>query len=440
MNLFSMNLKTEIIAGLTTFMTMAYIIFVNPAILSAAGVPFEGAVTATCIAAGILCIAMGIFANYPYTLAAGMGINTVMAFTIVLGPYGQSWQTAMAMIFVEGCLVTILVLTNVREMVMNAIPLPLKYAIGVGIGLFIAFIGLKEGGIIVQDPHVLLRLGDLTQPVPIVALIGVVSTAIFVVSKLKGAILLGIFATAVVAGFFGLISEPQEIVSIPKDFSTFFPFGMQELKALNNPSLIAMVLCLFMTDFFDTMGTIIGVGEKAGFVTSDGKLHRLKRVLLIDSLGAVFGGLFGCSSNTTYVESAAGVAAGGRTGLTAVVSGLLFLLSLFFVPLVEIIGGGVRVAEDICLHPVTAPALIIVGFLMMTLIEQINFRRYEEAIPSFLIIIIMPLTCNLSTGMGFGFISYTLIKLFTGKYREIHPLLYVVSIFFVISFIFWSTD
>ena len=435
-----MNLKTEITAGLTTFMTMAYIIFVNPAILSAAGVPFDGAVSATCIAAGILCVAMGIFTGYPYTLAAGMGLNAVLTFNIVLGPYGQTWQMGMAMIFVEGCLVAILVLTNLREMVMNAIPLSLKYAIGVGIGLFIAFIGLKEGGIVVRDPDVLVRLGDLTQPVPIVALLGVMSTAIFVASKLKGAILLGIFATALFAGFFGLISLPQEFVSLPKDFSTFFPFGMQELKGLNNLSLMAMVFCLFMTDFFDTMGTIIGVGEQAGFVTSEGKLPRLKRVLLIDSLGAVLGGLFGCSSNTTYVESAAGVAAGGRTGLTAVVSGSLFLLSLFFIPLVKVIGSGVTVAEDVCLHPVTAPALIIVGFFMITLIEHINFRRYDEAIPSFLTIIIMPLTCNLSTGMGFGFISYTLIKLFTGKYREIHPLLYVVSLFFLISFVFWGGD
>lgn len=435
-----MDLKTEIIAGLTTFMTMAYIIFVNPAILSVAGVPFDGAVTATCIAAGILCIVMGVFTGYPYTLAAGMGLNAVLTFTIVLGPYGQSWQMGMTMIFVEGCLVTIFVLTNLREMVMNAIPLSLKYAIGVGIGLFIAFIGLKEGGIVVQDPHVLLRLGDLTHSVPIVALIGVACTAIFVASELKGAILLGIFATAVVAGFFGLISLPQKLVSIPDDYSTFFPFGMKEFNGLKNLSLMTMIFCLFMTDFFDTMGTVIGVGEKAGFVTRDGKLPRLKRVLLIDSLGAVFGGLFGCSSNTTYVESAAGVAAGGRTGLTAVVSGLLFLLSLFFIPLVRVIGGGVKVAEDICLHPVTAPALIIVGFLMMTLIEQINFRRYDEAIPSFLTITIMPLTCNLSTGIGFGFISYTLIKLFTGKYREIHPLLYVVSLFFIISFIFWRGD
>ena len=435
-----MNLKTEIIAGITTFMTMAYIIFVNPAILSAAGVPFEGAVTATCVGAAMLSIAMGICTGYPYTLAAGMGLNAVVAFTIVLGPYNQSWRMAMAMIFVEGCLVAILVMTNLREMVMNAIPLPLKYAISVGIGLFIASIGLKEGGLVVHDPHVLVRLGDLTQPVSIVSLIGIVSTAIFVVLKLKGAILLGIFATAMFAGFFGLISESQGLVSIPKDFSTFFPFGVRELKQLGNLSLMAMVFCLFMTDFFDTMGTVIGVGEQAGFVTSEGRLPRLKRVLLIDSLGAVFGGLFGCSSNTTYVESAAGVAAGGRTGLTAVVCGLLFLLSLFFVPLVKVIGGGVKVANDAYLHPVTAPALIIVGFLLMTVIEKINFQRYEEAIPAFLIIITMPLTCNLSTGIGFGFISYTLIKLLTGKYRETHPLLYIVSLFFVISFIFWSGD
>jgi len=436
------TVRREIVAGVTTFMTMAYIIFVNPAILSsggATGIPFEAAVVATCLGAGVMSIAMGLISNTPFALASGMGINAVVTFTIILG-LGLSWQQAMGIIVIEGLLVLIMVVTKLRLILMNAIPMGLKYAIGVGIGLFIAFIGAQEAGFVAIDPVTAVKLGDFTAHYTLLAAFGLVLTVILVAFKVRGGILIGILGTTAAGMIFRIIPLPSRIASLPTaaSFSTFFKAdiaGAIWSEGMLNIAAIIMIFALFMTDFFDTMGTVIGVGEEAGLLDAKGTLPSLRRVLLVDSGAAVVGGLFGCSSITTYIESASGVSEGGRTGIMPTTTGALFLLSIFFAPLIAVVGGGVQVAEGVYKYPVTAPALIVVGFLMMTIISKIDFRDFEVGIPAFLTIIIMPFTYNISYGIGFGFISYTLIKLFRGRIRQLHPLMIVASVLFAVAFI-----
>lgn len=438
----STTLRREIVAGVTTFMTMAYIIFVNPAILSnggTTGIPFEAAVVSTCLGAGIMSIIMGLVSNTPFALASGMGINAIVTFTIILG-LGLSWQQAMGIIVIEGILVVIMVLTKLRMILMNAIPMGLKYAIGVGIGLFIAFIGAQEAGFVAMDPSTAVTLGDFTKNYTLLAAFGLVLTIILVAYKVRGGILIGILGTTAVGMIFKVIPLPSQIVSLPTSasFATFFKadiVGAVWSKGMLNIAAIIMIFALFMTDFFDTMGTVIGVGEEAGMLDSKGNLPNLRRVLLVDSSAAVVGGLFGCSSITTYIESASGVSEGGRTGVMPVTTGILFMLSIFFAPIISVVGGGVMVAEGVYKYPVTAPALMVVGFLMMGIISKINFKDYEIGIPAFLTIIIMPFTYNISYGIGFGFISYTLIKLFRGKFKELHPLMIISSVLFAVAFI-----
>jgi len=435
------NIRTEIIAGITTFMTMAYIIFVNPAILSqggATGVSFEAVVVATCLGAGVMSMAMGLITNTPFALASGMGINAVVVFTIIFG-LGLSFQQAMGIIVIEGIIVTIFVLSGIRKMIMNAIPMGLKYAIGVGIGLFIAFIGAQQGGFVDINPVTAVALGDFTANYTLLATFGLILTIILVAFKIRGGILLGIIGTTVVGMIFKVVPLPDRIVQVPsaESFATFFRadiVGAVWSQGMLNVGAIVMVFSLFMTDFFDTMGTVIGVGGEAGLLDEKGNLPGLKRVLLVDSLAAIAGGLFGASSVTTYIESASGVSDGGRTGIMPTVTGFLFLISVFFAPLIAIVGGGIEI-DGVFKYPVTAPALIIVGFLMMGVISRIDFKDYEVGIPAFLTIIIMPFTYNISYGIGFGFISYTLIKLFRGKYRKLHPLMIIVSVLFAIAFI-----
>jgi len=436
------TVRTEIIAGITTFMTMAYIIFVNPAILSqggTTGVPFEGAVIATCMGAGLMSMLMGILTNTPFALASGMGINAVVVFTIIFG-LGFSWQQAMGIIVIEGIIVTIFVLTGLRSMIMRAIPMGLKYAIGVGIGLFIAFIGAQEAGFVGTSSATAVKLGDFTAHYTQLAAFGLVLTVILVAFRIKGGILLGIIGTAIAGMAFRIIPVPTRFISIPtkESFATFFQadlVGAVWSKGMLNIAALVMIFALFMTDFFDTMGTVIGVGAEAGLLDKNGGLPNLRRVLLVDSLAAVAGGLFGASSITTYIESASGVSDGGRTGIMPTMTGFLFLISIFFAPLIAVVGGGVEIAEGVFKYPVTSPALIVVGFLMMTVMSKIDFKDYEVAIPAFLTIIIMPFTYSISYGIGFGFISYTLIKLFRGKFKDLHPLMIVVSALFAVAFI-----
>ena len=435
------NLRTEVIAGLTTFMTMAYIIFVNPAILGTqgTGLPISGVFFATCVAAALASVAMGVFANYPVALASGLGLNAIVAFTLILG-LGLSWQQAMAVVVLEGVLVTILVLSNLREAVMNAIPMSLKFAIAVGIGLFIAFIGLKNAGIVVQNPETYLALDDFTKGPVLLAAFGLILTLALVAREIRGGILAGIIITGVVGMVFGIVPLPQGIVDFKFDTSTIGG-GVLAVPEVLRLSLVPVIFALFMTDFFDTMGTVIAVGEEGRLLDEEGRPPRLKRILLVDALAAVGGGALGASSVTSYIESGSGVAEDGRTGMASVVVGLLFLLALPLSPLISVFGGSVPIpgpeggSEQIFVSPVTAPALVVVGFLMMTTVRLIPWDRFDEAIPAFLTILTLPLTFNISYGIGFGFISYVLIKLARGRPREVHPLLYVVAVLFALAFV-----
>lgn len=451
------NLRTEISAGITTFLTMAYIIFVNPAILSLAGVPFAAAATSTALGAAVMCIMMGFVTNRPLALASGMGINAALTFGIIGFQQSHvSWQVGMSVVFVEGLIILILVLTGLREAVMDAIPLNLKRAIGVGIGLFITLIGLNEGGIIRPAPITLVALGDFSQEYVWVTLIGIVSIALFKSFRLKTFVLPGLLTAAAAALLLGVTRLPDGIAAYP-DFRAFFaPFhqidGYPAVLRIFSPALLTAVFALMLTDFFDTMGTVLAVGEQAGFVDKSGRIPGIKKILAVDSLAAVTGGLFGASSVTTYIESAAGVAQGGRTGLTAIVAGILFALSAFFAPVIQMIGGGYKLLNsqhyalfansgmqiqpgDYYVYPITAGALIVVGFLMMNIVRDIEWERFDESFPAFLTIIGIPLTYNISYGIGFGFISYTLIKMINRRFGDVHPLLYGISLAFLVAFV-----
>lgn len=426
------DVRTEVVAGFATFMTMAYIIFVNPSILGLAGVPEGPAMTATALAAGLATLAMALFTNYPFALASGMGLNAVLTFSLAKG-LNVPWQTAMGVVVVEGVVITLLVMTNIREAVMEAIPLTLKRAIGVGIGLFIATIGLVESKLVVASPATLVTFGSLKDPGIWITAFGVIVTAILMVRRVRGSILLGILASTILAIPLGVTHLPQGIFSLPtaESFSTIFATfttnpatGQPYIASVLTLGMAGMIFAFMVTDFFDTMGTVVAVGGEAGFLDRQGRLPRIKNVLLIDSLAAVLGGALGVSSVTTYVESGAGVSEGGRTGLTSAVVGILFLLSMFLAPVAGIVPA-----------QATAPALIMVGFLMMTVVKEIDFSDVTEAFPAFLTIIATPLTYNISRGIGYGFISYVLIKLFTGRAKDVHWLLWIVSALFLVSFL-----
>lgn len=474
------DLRTEFIAGITTFLTMAYIVFVNPGILSAAGVPFDGAATATALGAALMCLAMGFITNRPLALASGMGLNAVVTFSIIgFQQANVPWQVGMSVIFVEGLIIFVLVLTGLREAIMNAIPLDLKRAIGVGIGLFITVIGLIEGGIIEPNAATVVSLGDFTNKYVWVTLIGLFSILAFMALKVKGDILWGILVATVAALLLGVTELPASLVG-PLDFSTFFaPFQTVQVDSVTGilvtpeaiaagtkatsamaitqiltPALLFAVFAVMLSDFFDTMGTVISVGEQAGFTDENGQVPGVRNILLVDSAAASTGGLFGASSITTYIESAAGVAEGGRTGLTPIVTGLFFAAAAFFAPLVKMVGGGFpvpnaerfasfqgAVAQEIVTgtnftsFPITAGALIIVGFLMMRTVSEIHWDSLEDAFPAFLTIVGIPLTYNISWGIGLGFISFVLIKLFHGNAKDIHPLMWVASLAFLAGFL-----
>jgi len=412
----------EILAGMVTFMAMAYIVFVNPKILAAAmgNDLFPALVLATCLGAGILSILMGLVSNYPLALASGMGLNAFLAYGVIMG-MKVPWPTAMGIIFVEGVIITILVLTNVRKQVMDAIPLDLKRAIGVGIGLLITVIGLENAKLIVSSPATLITFGKIG-PESLIALAGILLSAWLMAKKIKGSFLLGIIFCTVTAVLAGLVYLPKVWVAgiRPEYFKTIFALDIVGALRLG---LLTTIFAFLISDFFDTMGTVVAVGEQGGFMDKDGQVPRLKNILLVDSLGAVSGGLLGCSSVTTYVESAAGVAEGGRTGLTSVVTGCLFLLAIFFTPIVAIVPGYA-----------TAPALILVGFLLISGVRSIAWDDITTALPAFLIIIMIPFTFSIAKGIGYGFISFVLLKLLTGKWKEIHPLLALVALLFAIDF------
>ncbi len=436
------DVRTEVIAGLATWLTMAYILVVNPQILStlpdATGesLPFDQLVSVTALAAGVLTLAMGLFTNYPFAMAAGLGLNAFVAFTLV-GTAGLTWPQAMGVIVIEGLVIAALVLTGLREAVLNAIPMDLKRAIGIGIGLFIAFIGLVNAGVVIQGEGTIVTLNsDLTTLSILTFAIGMAITSALVAIRMKGALLLGIILTTIVASIInaiaadpifppGVATWPDKVVDTP-DLSLIgnFSFDLFSGETIAVVTALALIISVMLSDFFDTMGTVIGVGGEAGLLTQEGRLPGIRNVLLVDSLGAAFGGFTSSSSNTTYIESAAGVSEGGRTGLTAVVVGALFLLAIFFAPI-----PGIVPAEA------TAPVLVIVGYFMMRIVREIDWKDAGIGIPVLLTMIVMPFTFSITNGVGAGFVSYTVIQLLRGRWKEVHWLLYIVSAIFLWYFI-----
>ncbi|MCM3727289.1 NCS2 family permease [Neobacillus cucumis] len=421
------NTKTELMAGITTFFTMVYIVVVNPVILADAGVPFEQVFSATIIAALVGTLWMGLFANYPIAIAPGMGLNAYFAYSVVGGHQGISYQTAFAAVFVAGIIFVILSLTPFREKLIEAIPENLKHGITAGIGLFIAFIGLRQTKIITADPSNLVGLGDLHSSSALLAIVGLAVTLILMVLRVNGALFFGMIVTGVIAYFTGQLSFAKGFMSLPS-----LPEGLM----IGNPitafgdvighSLYAVVFSFILVTIFDTTGTMIGVANQAGLMKGD-KLPRARQALLSDSIATMVGSILGTSPTTAFIESTSGVAAGGRTGLTSVTVAVLFLVSAFFGPLVSAVSG---------IAAITAPALIIVGSLMMGSIAKINWNELDEAFPAFLTVLSMPLTSSISTGIALGFITFPILKLVKGKWREIHPLLYVFAVLFFIQLAF----
>jgi adenine/guanine/hypoxanthine permease len=433
------NMRTEILAGVTTWMTMGYILFVNPAILGSVAdhagtkLGFAAVLTVTALVAGIMTLAMGLYANYPFALAAGLGLNAFVTFTLV-ATLGLTWPQAMGVILIEGIVISVLVLTGFRNAVLNAIPMDLKKAIGIGIGLFLAIIGLANGGIVIAGQATPVTIAPHLATLRILTfVVGLALTSVLVARKIKGGLLLGILGTTVFAMIVnigwgskhvwdavgpGVAQFPSKVVSNP-DFGLLGKVNFGVFQALSVGTAIAAILAVMLSDFFDTMGTVVGLADEAGLLDKDGKLPGINRVLLVDSLAAAAGGLASSSSNTTYIESAAGIGEGGRTGLVSVVVGALFLLAIFISPIAGVIP-----------PEATAPVLVIVGYFMMQSVTGITWRDPAVGIPALLTIVMMPFTYSITNGVGAGFLSYVVIKVLQGKFKEVHPLLYVVAAVF----------
>jgi Permeases len=419
------TVRTEVVAGLVTFLTMAYIVAVNPLVLKDAGLPVPATVAATCLAAAVPTLLMGLWANWPIALAPGMGLNAVLTFGVVKG-LGVPWQTAMGVVFVEGVLILLLVAAGAREAVLRAIPPPLRTAIGVGIGLFIAFLGLQNAGIVVRSEATMVQAGAFTAPGVLVSAMGLAVTAALMSRRVPGALLLGIVATTAFAGIATalgaarLLALPPSPVATP-DLSTF---GQLDIPGALTIKLAAVTFAFLMSDFFDTMGTVVSIGRQAGLAADgdDARVPNLRRVLLVDSLAASWGAVCGASSVTSYVESAAGVGEGGRTGLTSVVTALLFLLAMPFAPLVAALP-----------KEATAPALIVVGYLMLAQVRELDFSRLEESFPAFVTLLAIPLTFSISDGIALGILSHVLLAVLRGRPGEVPPLLWPVAALFAVS-------
>jgi len=429
------DLKTEIIAGLTTFVTMAYIIIVNPMILAGAeagtGMDYGAVLTATCLAAGAATLLMGLFANYPFALAPGMGLNAFFTYTLC-GAMGLSWQTALGVVFISGCLALIVTLTKIKEVVIRAIPAALKAAVSAGVGIFISFIGLTNSGIITANPATFVSMGNLSDPKVMLTLTGLLISAVLVIRRIPGGLLLGIIVTTLIGLFVVDPATGSPVTGFhPGAYGIFdkmpslAPVAFQlDLAGALQFVLIVPIFSLFFVDFFDTIGGFVGIASRAGMINERGELKNGSRALISDSCGTIIGALLGTSNTTTYAESAAGVNAGGRTGLTAVVVAICFFIAPFLSPLFLSVPSAA-----------TAPALIIVGILLCSSLNEVDWNDAAKAIPCVLTIIMMPLTFSIASGMAFGFISYVLIAVLTGKYREVHPFMYALSVLFAIYFI-----
>ncbi|OQA77023.1 MAG: putative permease YicO [bacterium ADurb.Bin243] len=412
------DLSTEIRAGLTTFLTMAYILFVNPMILKAAGIPPDACMVATAVAAGISSILMGLFANFPLALASGMGLNSMLVYIVVKG--GYSWQVGMGLVFLDGLAVLLLVLLGVRETVMNSIPAEIKHAIAAGIGLFLTFIGFFNAGFTAVNPISMQpEAATLNTAGTLVAGLGMIIISVLVTLRIKGGILIGIILNTILALAFGVAKLPEHFFAAP-DFSLI---GALDIPGALKPSLIGFFISFIIVDFFDTLGSATAVGYQAGLAGKEGKIEGIGKILGIDAIAASIGGFCGASSVTAYIESAAGVSEGGRTGMTAITTGVFFFLSVFFAPIALVVP-----------KEATAPALIIIGFMMMEGYSNIKFNEFETAIPAFLTMITMPFTYSISHGVGYGIISHVLLKMAAGKSREVHPVMYASAAVFIISF------
>lgn len=425
----------EIVGGITTFLAMAYILAVNPSVLTLAGVEGypdalrmdQGAVfAATALAAAVGSILMGVIARFPIALAPGMGLNAFFAYTVVLG-YGIPWQTALTGVLISGLIFIVLSLSGIREKIINAIPIELKHAVGAGIGIFIAFLGLQNAKIVVGNPDTLVGLGDFTDGNVLLAIFGIIITVIFMTKGFKAAIFIGMVVTTIVGMLFGLINTPSAVVgaipSIEPTFGVAFE-AFEDLRALLDGQMLIVILTFLFVAFFDTAGTLISVSQQAGIMKGN-ELPRAGKGLLADSLAIVAGAIFGTSTTTSFVESTAGVAAGAKTGFAAIVTGLCFLLALFFSPLLAVITSAV-----------TAPALIVVGVLMASSLKNIDWDKFEIAVPSFFTVVTMALTYSIATGLAIGFIFYPITMIVVGKGKKVHPLMYALFVIFILYFIF----
>lgn len=424
--------RKEFVGGLTTFLSMAYILFVNPAMLSLADIPDlppemrmdAGAVfVATALAAAFGTLLMGVIARYPIALAPGMGLNAFFAFSVILG-MGIPWQTALSGVFVSGVIFILLTLSGIRETIINSIPAELKYAVGAGIGLFITFVGLQNAGIIANSDATLIALGDLTAGNTLLAIFGVFITVILMVRKINGGIFIGMVVTAIVGMLTNLIDTPDAIVGAVPSIAPTFGAAFENFGDIFSLQMLVVILTFLFVDFFDTAGTLVAVANQAGLI-KDNKLPRAGKALFADSAATVVGSVLGTSTTTSYVESSAGVAAGARTGFASIVTGVLFLLALFFSPLLGVVTSAV-----------TAPALIIVGVLMVSTLGKIEWDKFEIAVPAFLTIIIMPLSYSIATGIAIGFIFYPITMIVKGRAKEIHPIMYGLFVIFVLYFVF----
>lgn len=428
------NVRTEIVAGVTTFLTMAYIIFVQPTVLSAAGMDFGAVLTATCLATGIATLLMGLLANYPIAVAPAMGHNFFFAYTVVLS-MKVPWQIALGSVAIAGAIFILTAGVGFREKLITAIPESLKHAMAVGIGLLIALIGLQWAGVVVDSPGTLVTLGRLDEPAPLLSVFGLVVMAVLMARRVPGALLIGMLTSAGVGLAAGLVRY-HGLVSAPPSLSpTFLKLDVGGALA---PSMLPVIFVFFFLALFDSVGTLVGVTSQAGLMR-DRTLPRAKQALLSDAVGTVIGAGLGTSTVTAYIESSTGVAAGGRTGLANVVTAGLFLLSLFLFPLVQMIGGGVPSSGTAVLYPIVAPALVLVGTMMMPGVRAIDWGDATEGIPAFLTIVIMPLAVSITDGIAFGFIAYAALKLATGRSHEAHWMVYLFAALFVLRYAFLRT-
>lgn len=416
------NFKTEIIGALTTFLTMAYALFVIPEVLSQVGMPKESVFVATALAASAGTFIMGAFAKFPMVLAPGMGLNAFFAFGVCIG-MDIPWEMALAGVLASGIIFIIISITGIREMVIKAIPNHLKYAVTAGIGLFIAFIGLKNAGIVVGDEATFVALGNLTDKTVMLSIFGLAVMSILMVKGVKTAIFLGIVCTVAVGMMFGIVEIPTAVISMPPSVAPTFGVAIKHLKDIFNPEMMMVVFTFLFMDFFDTAGTLVAVGSKVGLLKADGSVKNGSKALLADSVATCVGAIFGTTNTTSCMESLSGISVGAKTGFSSVVVAVLFIISLFFSPLLSVITS-----------QVTAPALVIVGSLLCSSLSEIDWNSAENAIPSFFILILMPLTYSIGEGIAFGFLAYVILMIFKGKRKEVHPVMYGLGVLFTFYF------